>query len=52
MVSLFLLDFLTTSCEIASPTKQESELDLQFVALWGRERASAGSGGIPAGGRV
>jgi hypothetical protein len=32
MVSLFLLGFLTISCEIASPPKRKSELDLRFVA--------------------
>jgi hypothetical protein len=32
MVSLFLLGFLTISCEITLLPKRKSELDLQFVA--------------------
>ena len=46
MVSLFLLGFLTTSCEITSPPKRKSELDPRFLAKRGREGAWAGSGGF------
>jgi len=31
-VSLFLLGFWTTGCEIASPPTRKSELDQRFVA--------------------
>lgn len=46
MVSLFLLRFLTISCEIALPTKRNANSICGFLAQWVRERAWAGSGGF------